>query len=126
MPLSKKAVIELEAIARKLERMRHKEHFNMNAFVQKSECGTAHCIAGMILVRNSYRAERLDPDVNDNDYWLLRSPEGQTIDPESTAQKAGLVGGPARAKALSPERRREIAQLAAKARWGKGRTKRTI
>jgi hypothetical protein len=28
-------------------------------------------------------------------------------------------GGPARAKALSPERRSEIARIAAKARWGK-------
>lgn len=31
----------------------------------------------------------------------------------------GKKGGKARAKALSPERRKEIAQKAAKARWGK-------
>lgn len=31
----------------------------------------------------------------------------------------GLAGGTARAKKLSPERRREIAQKAAAARWGK-------
>jgi hypothetical protein len=31
----------------------------------------------------------------------------------------GLKGGKARAKALSPERRKEIASTAAKARWGK-------
>ena len=31
----------------------------------------------------------------------------------------GLRGGPARAKALSPARRREIARLAARKRWGK-------
>jgi hypothetical protein len=31
----------------------------------------------------------------------------------------GLKGGKARAKALSPERRKEIARKAAKARWGK-------
>jgi len=30
----------------------------------------------------------------------------------------GLVGGPNRAKVLSPARRREIAQMGAKARWG--------
>ena len=29
----------------------------------------------------------------------------------------GKIGGPARAKALTPERRKEIAQLAAAARW---------
>ena len=33
--------------------------------------------------------------------------------------RGGEVGGPARARALSPERRREIARLAAKARWGR-------
>ena len=31
----------------------------------------------------------------------------------------GIKGGPARAKALTPERRKEIARAAAKARWGK-------
>jgi hypothetical protein len=31
----------------------------------------------------------------------------------------GKKGGPARAKKLSPERRREIARKAARARWGK-------
>lgn len=30
----------------------------------------------------------------------------------------GLKGGKARAKALTPERRKEIAEKAAKARWG--------
>lgn len=35
----------------------------------------------------------------------------------------GKKGGPARAKKLSPERRKEIAQKAAKARWGKKTTK---
>ena len=36
------------------------------------------------------------------------------------ARRAGGVkGGPARAKALTPERRKEIARAAAKARWGK-------
>ena len=34
-------------------------------------------------------------------------------------RKAGLIGGPARARALSPERRKEIATLAARARYTK-------
>ncbi len=34
-------------------------------------------------------------------------------------QKGGLRGGRARAEALSPERRSEIASKAAKARWSK-------
>jgi hypothetical protein len=36
-------------------------------------------------------------------------------------RRGGLRGGPARATALSPERRREIATAAARARWGKGK-----
>ena len=34
------------------------------------------------------------------------------------ARKGGLKGGRSRAESLTPERRREIAQLAAKKRWG--------
>ena len=36
------------------------------------------------------------------------------------AKKAGAVGGPARAEALTPAQRSEIASLAAAARWKKG------
>ena len=35
------------------------------------------------------------------------------------ARKGGLKGGRARADALTPERRRAIAQVAARRRWGK-------
>lgn len=35
------------------------------------------------------------------------------------ARKGGLAGGKARAKALSPKKRKEIATKAAAARWGK-------
>lgn len=34
-------------------------------------------------------------------------------------RKGGKLGGPARAKKLTPERRREISQNAARARWWK-------
>jgi hypothetical protein len=37
------------------------------------------------------------------------------------ARQGGLKGGQARAVALTPERRREIARIAAKGRWKKGR-----
>lgn len=38
---------------------------------------------------------------------------------EKRASKAGSVGGPARAKALTPAERSEIASIAAQARWKK-------
>jgi hypothetical protein len=40
----------------------------------------------------------------------------------SLGRLGGLKGGQARANKLSPERRREIAQLAASRRWGSKRT----
>lgn len=36
----------------------------------------------------------------------------------ATGRLGGLIGGPARAILLTPERRREIALLGAEARWG--------
>lgn len=38
--------------------------------------------------------------------------------PATLGRRGGLRGGPARARGLSPERRREIAVAAARARWG--------
>jgi len=40
------------------------------------------------------------------------------------ASKGGLIGGPSRARSISAERRREIAQKASKARWAKTATSR--
>jgi hypothetical protein len=40
-------------------------------------------------------------------------------DKKPSARKGGLKGGKARAKALTQEQRKEIAQLAATARWKK-------
>jgi hypothetical protein len=49
---------------------------------------------------------------------------GETSEPDRSltelrASKAGSVGGPARAKALTPTQRSEIASVAAQARWKK-------
>jgi hypothetical protein len=49
---------------------------------------------------------------------------GEAGQPEQSANvkrasKAGAVGGPARAKALTPQQRSEIASIAAQARWKK-------
>jgi hypothetical protein len=42
-------------------------------------------------------------------------------DVQAAAAALGHLGGTARARNLSPERRKEIAQLAARARWAKVR-----
>jgi hypothetical protein len=41
---------------------------------------------------------------------------------KAAARKGGLVGGPSRARSISAERRRQIAQQASKARWAKTAT----
>ncbi len=46
--------------------------------------------------------------------------EGQPTATEARARKAGAVGGPARAAALTAAQRSEIASAAAAARWKKG------
>lgn len=43
--------------------------------------------------------------------------DGTPTPEEARARKAGKAGGRARAKALTPERRSEIAKRAAEARW---------
>ena len=52
---------------------------------------------------------------------LARRIEPLTRNPHAAAlgRLGGMRGGPARAAALSPKRRREIARAAAQARWGK-------
>lgn len=43
----------------------------------------------------------------------------KNFDAKALGHKGGLKGGKARAEKLTPEQRKEIAQRAAKARWGK-------
>ena len=45
--------------------------------------------------------------------------EAEETATEKRASKAGKKGGPARAKALTPAQRSEIASIAAQARWKK-------
>jgi len=53
-----------------------------------------------------------------------RKPAADTRDPAAVARGhlGGIKGGQARAANLSPEKRREIAQRAAAARWGRRST----
>ncbi len=51
--------------------------------------------------------------------WIERRKMGETGGRRAASARGGKKGGPARAAKLSPERRREIARAAAKARWSK-------
>ncbi len=58
-------------------------------------------------------------DVVGNAVHIMQVLTGQKEESEPKTRRAegGKKGGPARAKALSPEKRKEIAAKAAKARW---------
>lgn len=63
-------------------------------------------------------------DPNQLAKFIVDVASGDVVEPEGTAltkraSKAGTKGGPARAKALTPQQRSEIASLAATARWRK-------
>jgi hypothetical protein len=67
------------------------------------------------------KGEKRPADLNRRAFAILQIATGEAGDPDkpSPASKGGKAGGHARAKALSPEKRKAIAEKAAKARWGK-------
>jgi hypothetical protein len=56
---------------------------------------------------------------------MARLPKAALAYFQREGRKGGQKGGPARAAALTPERRREIARSAANARWIRARTPKT-
>jgi len=64
--------------------------------------------------RDPNQLAKLITDIASGD---VREPEGTAL--TKRASTAGTKGGPARAKALTPAQRSEIASVAASARWKK-------
>jgi hypothetical protein len=57
-------------------------------------------------------------DLNRNAHRIVAALTAEKTDaPKATGRPGGLSGGPARAKSLSPERRKEIARIASVSRW---------
>ncbi len=72
------------------------------------------------------RTSKKNEDVNSLAASIVEQATGEPIHEKNPAAVAlgrlgGLKGGKARADKLSPKRRKEIAQKAAKSRWGKKR-----
>jgi hypothetical protein len=71
------------------------------------------------------KGERRPADVIGNAVKIARIATGEETDDvpddgkDKAAQELGKKGGAARAKAMTPERRAEIARKAAEKRWGK-------
>ena len=69
------------------------------------------------------QGQKRPADVIGNAVHVARIATGEiedTRDKQTQKAKGGRVGGAARARKLSPERRREIARAGADARWGHG------
>jgi len=66
-------------------------------------------------------------DINTNAFRIVQEATGlsskrrRSADPQTLGRTGGLKGGPGRANALSPERRKEIAAKASAARWAQSR-----
>jgi hypothetical protein len=60
-------------------------------------------------------------DLNVNAFRIVNTITSENKDDKrsSAARAGGVVGGPARAKKLTPERRKAIAAKANQARWGR-------
>jgi hypothetical protein len=70
------------------------------------------------------KGEKRPADVIGNAVHVMRIATGEIEEDRGRAPnraKGGLIGGKARARALTPEQRSEIARAAATARWKKGR-----
>ena len=69
------------------------------------------------------RGEKRPADVIGMSVKVMRIATGEETEglPQPKRVNAGRRGGPARAKALSPEQRSEIARAAAESRWKKSR-----
>jgi hypothetical protein len=69
------------------------------------------------------RGRKRPADVVSNAVLVMKIATGEVEDTPTTSKgvAGGLRGGRARAKVLTPEQRRDIAQVAASARWKKSR-----
>jgi hypothetical protein len=68
------------------------------------------------------KGQKRKADVIGNAVLVMRIATGQEDEsPEKSAAKArgGMKGGPARSSSLTPEKRKAIAEKAAKSRWKK-------
>ena len=74
-------------------------------------------------VRRVQVRNMLEDAIADKSKISRSEPPAKAKDPAavSLGRRGGRKGGPARARKLSPERRREIARKAAEARWAKQR-----
>lgn len=78
----------LRKVQAKLRRLKHPAHFNMDHWAQKTDCGTAACIAGHVLLVSGYKAGPI-PKWQQGDYM---DPESQLMFTDLNGQKVNNPG----------------------------------
>lgn len=79
----------LKRLRTRFLRMRHPKHFKMDTIAEKTDCGTAMCIAGHTLDLLGYKSIPCNCSENCRSRFL--DPKGREVDPISEAQdKLGL------------------------------------
>lgn len=73
----------LKRLRTRFLRMQHAEHFNMDTWGTKTECGTTACIAGHALLLAGYRMRRA---AYDGEYEFV-SPKGRVVHPPIAARR---------------------------------------
>lgn len=68
----------LKKVAAKFRRMRHKKHFTMEVYAQKTDCGTAGCVFMHALIISGYKP-KFDRRYRSDSYSFI-SPAGRTCD----------------------------------------------
>jgi hypothetical protein len=86
--------------------------------------GRRGTVVGSLMPKDP-KGRKRPADVIGNAVRVMKIAIGEVAEPPDARNQAavarGRIGGPLRAKALSPLRRREIASQAARARWKKAR-----
>ena len=76
----------LKKVEQKLRRMRHTDHFSMEDWAHRNECGTTACIAGHALLMEGFNIPKTQTDSLPGVQRFI-SPDGKTLRPMPTARK---------------------------------------
>lgn len=84
----------LKRLRTRFLRMRHEKHFNMAVIAQKTECGSAMCIAGHTLVLAGYKMRLRDAPDRDGISDYVFTPPGSDIRVHALEVAAKELGVP--------------------------------
>lgn len=75
----------IRALAKKMRRLRHEEHYDQGLYVEKTACGTVACLAGHAALMAGWKPFK-DSEGNVCDY-AMKGPEGKMKDIATIAKQ---------------------------------------